>query len=430
MKKKLLLSVFSLLFFCSFAKAQGAIHVNTAQSSFTPPSNLGISGLLLQPIPGAVITVCSGSSLPVAGVTCAPTTTIYSNITLTTVLPNPTNADSNGNYFFYATGATSYVISVSGTGLTTYSYVWTAPVVAPSGSGANAALSNLSGVNINTSLFPQAGVALGSNTKPFQNLYLYGSGTYGSAYIVVTGDPSGSRNQSLQDTSDTFVYLATPDTLTNKTFSVSANTLKNVTNAVGHYLRNNGTQYVDSTLQSADLPATTSNCTGTNFAQGINAGGTPICSGGSNVSVVYSTPSSSTNTNIGATTMVTPAASASYLFSWYAELSAVGTTCASQSSITVTITYQDPIAAGTTVGTVILASGTSVALVGGGVNNGVLGPAYPWAVIGGPGPTPSYLFRAKVGVPIQYAVTYAIGGGCTIGPSYTLFPILEQLTAN
>ena len=42
----------------------------------------------------------------------------------------------------------------------------------------------------------------------------------------------------------------------------------------------------------------------------------------------------------------------------------------------------------------------------------------------------SYLFRAKTGTTIQYAVTYTPGANCAPGPTYQVFPILEQLTAN
>lgn len=58
--------------------------------------------------------------------------------------------------------------------------------------------------------------------------------------------------------------LTDTQTLTNKTFDISANTLKNSSNTAGHYPRNNGTQYVDSALQSSDLAPTYTN----------NAGGT------------------------------------------------------------------------------------------------------------------------------------------------------------
>lgn len=43
------------------------------------------------------------------------------------------------------------------------------------------------------------------------------------------------------------------ETLTNKTFDISANTLKTATNTAGHVPRNNGTQYVDAQLGASDL---------------------------------------------------------------------------------------------------------------------------------------------------------------------------------
>lgn len=107
----------------------GANHFNTATKIITPSGSSGISGGVVQPIPGAIITVCNGSALPSSGITCTGLAQIFSNITLATPLSNPTNADNNGNYTFYANTGQSYVISVSGTGLTTYSYAWTAQLV-------------------------------------------------------------------------------------------------------------------------------------------------------------------------------------------------------------------------------------------------------------------------------------------------------------
>jgi len=53
---------------------------------------------------------------------------------------------------------------------------------------------------------------------------------------------------------DTIPTDASVDTLTNKTFSVLANTLTNgLFNTAGHYLRNNGTQYVDAIIQPQDV---------------------------------------------------------------------------------------------------------------------------------------------------------------------------------
>lgn len=117
-----------LSFFSMQGYGQGASHTNVAQKTTTVAGSTGIGGgVVLQPIAGAVITVCNGSTLPVPGSTCTGLASIYSNVALTNALSNPTNADSNGNYTFFAASGLSYVISVASTGLTTYSYVWTAP---------------------------------------------------------------------------------------------------------------------------------------------------------------------------------------------------------------------------------------------------------------------------------------------------------------
>jgi hypothetical protein len=88
-------------------------------------------------------------------------------------------------------------------------------------SGANAALSNLSTVSINASLLAQTGVDLGATATPFRNLFLFGSGTYGSTSLELTGAPTAARTWTIQDASDTFVGRATTDTLTNKSIAGS-----------------------------------------------------------------------------------------------------------------------------------------------------------------------------------------------------------------
>ena len=65
-------------------------------------------------------------------------------------------------------------------------------------SGANPALSNLASVSVNTSLLAQTGVDLGSTTKPFRNVFVFGSGTYGTNYFELTGTPTGTRVFTLQ----------------------------------------------------------------------------------------------------------------------------------------------------------------------------------------------------------------------------------------
>lgn len=118
--------------FVQRSEAQGANHTNIAFGSVKLPGNLGVSSPVAQPIPNAVITVCNGSTLPAAGTVCLGTTLIYSNAALTNILSNPTNADANGNYTFYANAGFQYVVSVSGTGFATYSYVWSAPILGSS----------------------------------------------------------------------------------------------------------------------------------------------------------------------------------------------------------------------------------------------------------------------------------------------------------
>jgi hypothetical protein len=91
-----------------------------------------------------------------------------------------------------------------------------------SGSGANTALSNLAVVAINTSLLSgSSGIALGSTSAPFSNLFLYGGGTYGTDSFEITGTSTANRTQTLQDVTDTFVYRTTTDTLTNKSIAGS-----------------------------------------------------------------------------------------------------------------------------------------------------------------------------------------------------------------
>jgi hypothetical protein len=84
-----------------------------------------------------------------------------------------------------------YILSTDGT-----DFVWTPP---PTVTGANAALSNLSSVSINSSLIPNADstLDLGSSSRKWRDLYLSGSSIIlGSATITSTGSavnlPAGS----------------------------------------------------------------------------------------------------------------------------------------------------------------------------------------------------------------------------------------------
>lgn len=90
---------------------------------------------------------------------------------------------------------------------------------------AMAALDNLASVNVNTSLLAQTGVDLGSTVKSFRSVFLWGSGTFGSTSIQLTGTPTGARVLTLPNATDTLVGRNTTDTLTNKTIDTASNTL-------------------------------------------------------------------------------------------------------------------------------------------------------------------------------------------------------------
>ncbi len=85
-----------------------------------------------------------------------------------------------------------------------------------------ATLANLGTTNINAALLAQTGIDLGSTAKPFRSLYLWGSGTYGSTSIQLTGTPTGARVLTLPNATDTLVGKATTDTFTNKTLDTAA----------------------------------------------------------------------------------------------------------------------------------------------------------------------------------------------------------------
>ncbi len=113
--------------------AQGAGHNNIALQTIKLSGNSGYSGNITIPVPEATITVCNGFTLPSPGNTCTGLASIYSCPSLVScALSNPTNADNNGNYNFFAAGGNNYVVSVGGIGLTTYSYVWSASLVSGS----------------------------------------------------------------------------------------------------------------------------------------------------------------------------------------------------------------------------------------------------------------------------------------------------------
>lgn len=106
--------------------AQGASHQNFAAVAV----NTAVGSGTLKVIPSALITVCNGALLPPAGTACIGTASVFADNALTLSISNPFNADIRGNYIFFAAAGQNYVVSVGGVGVTTYSYVWVAPLVA------------------------------------------------------------------------------------------------------------------------------------------------------------------------------------------------------------------------------------------------------------------------------------------------------------
>src|SRR5205823_14475767 len=67
------------------------------------------------PLAGATVRVCD---MPASGQPCTPLALIYSDVAHTQALPNPTNTDGLGNYFFYAAPG-KYESEISGSANTT-----------------------------------------------------------------------------------------------------------------------------------------------------------------------------------------------------------------------------------------------------------------------------------------------------------------------
>jgi hypothetical protein len=86
-----------------------------AQGTTQSGQAIGTNG---RPINGVTITVCPTSA---TGIPCSPTSTIYTDDTLTTPAANPFQADGFGNYHFSA-AAGQYIVTVSNSGIVGYSY--------------------------------------------------------------------------------------------------------------------------------------------------------------------------------------------------------------------------------------------------------------------------------------------------------------------
>jgi hypothetical protein len=139
--------------------------------------------------------------------------------------------------------------------------------------------------NINTtyylvSVFVVTNGILASTPALSQAYQLDGSATYDLStalpYSLGAVSPAGSvlgQNLTFTGTNN----ATGPWTFSNIITNVSNGTFTETTPTAGKYFRDNGTSFVPSTLLAADIPASTSQCTGVQFAIGINSGDVTNC---------------------------------------------------------------------------------------------------------------------------------------------------------
>lgn len=130
---------------------------------------------------------------------------------LSTASPESVITASRGSIAFVNTGSLGQLwVKTSTAGNTGWSAALT------TSTGALMGLSNLASVSINTSLIPQTSIDLGAAATPWRDLYLYGSGTFGSHSMRFTGTPTSNRVYTFPDITDTIVTLTATQTLSNK----------------------------------------------------------------------------------------------------------------------------------------------------------------------------------------------------------------------
>jgi len=167
------------------------------------------------------------SSMP-----CAPLASITSDQAGAQPITQPgLSADGLGNYSFYAPSG-PYIVQYNGASVTPR----VRPIAVPVSTANNNAFTGSDSFSqpiISTVAIGTAPFSIASTTVvPNLNVALHGGLTAPASAIVGSSDTQ---------------------TLTNKTFDISANTLKTATNTTGHLPRNNGTQYVDAQLGFSDL---------------------------------------------------------------------------------------------------------------------------------------------------------------------------------
>lgn len=135
-----------------------------------------------RPQSGAIVTVCSSSA---TGIPCTPTVNIFQNQPLTVVQSNPIISDSKGNFSFWAVAGT-YTITITGTGVTPFSYTVVLPCI-------NGATCNTAGNLPNTTLAFSATPTFIASTSASYTMTLTGNVTSST----VTGAPVNGTLLSL-----------------------------------------------------------------------------------------------------------------------------------------------------------------------------------------------------------------------------------------
>lgn len=227
MKKnaRLILALLSVLFAVETVHAQNA-----------PYHDQVLSGAG-RPIAGALITVCAVGA---TGVPCLPTVQIYGSSDNSKPLTQPIQTDGYGNFSFYAPPG-NYEYTVSGTLVGPTSAI---PFTVPCQPGVSCAA--LASNNAFT--------APNSFAQPVTSTVATGTAPFSIASTTVVPNLNAQLHNGKTAPAGNIVGDTDSQTLSNKTFDISLNTLKTATNTAAHYPRNNGTAYVDSTIQATDVP--------------------------------------------------------------------------------------------------------------------------------------------------------------------------------
>src|SRR5579885_1325477 len=111
-----------------------------AQGSYVNGQGIVLLGPTGRPLAGATVTICTSAG---TGIPCSPTANIFADAGLTVPAANPQTSDGNGNVLVFAAPG-NYVYTVTGTGITSGSYV---AIVAGTGDVKSGSNNILTGTN-------------------------------------------------------------------------------------------------------------------------------------------------------------------------------------------------------------------------------------------------------------------------------------------